>query len=154
MIDEDLSLDALVAHYDSREHPAQLVRRVHQRAAQLFTQAVVLPNLSATQFASVATLLKHGPLTLGQLGRLISMDPSTTTVVARKLEKQGLVTRRRSDVDQRATVLELTEHGQECARNHIPISVKAGKTLLAPLTDVEKKLFLKLMRKLLADDPE
>lgn len=141
----------MIEAYDPRAHPAQLVRRVHQRAAQLFTQSVQWPNLSATQFVSLVTLLKNGPMTLSQLGRLTSMDPATTTVVVRKLVKDGLVEKAQSETDLRATVISLTAQGEHCARDHIPISVMAGESLLAPLTKAERGQFLALLGKLLPD---
>ncbi|WP_138465635.1 MarR family winged helix-turn-helix transcriptional regulator [Poseidonocella sp. HB161398] len=138
-----------VAEYDARNHPAQLVRRVHQRGAQLFTQKVQLPNLSVTQFVALVTLLREGPMAQSRLGRMTSMDPSTTTVVVRKLARDGMIEKRRDPADQRTTVLSLTEAGRACAETHVPVSVEAGDALLAPLTEIERTLFLELLRKLL-----
>jgi DNA-binding MarR family transcriptional regulator len=142
--------------YDPRNHPAQLVRRVHQRGAQLFTQAVSTPNLSVTQFVALVTLLKMGSVAQSHLGRLTSMDPSTTTVVVRKLEKDGLIKKSRSKDDQRASVIELTEAGRACATDHVPVSLRAGEELLAPLTPIEQTLFMELLRKVLTgtDEPQ
>lgn len=140
----------MIDAYNPAAHPAQLVRRVHQRAAQLFTQAVQRPNLSATQFVSLVSLFKHGPMTLGQLGRLTSMDPATTSVVVRKLVKDGLISKTRSETDQRATIISLTPSGEHCAATHIPVSVKAGESLLAPLTAKEQAQFLSLLKKILS----
>lgn len=139
-----------IESYDPRNHPAQLIRRVHQRAVHLFTQPVRLPNLSAAQFVSLVTLLKTGAIALGQLGRLTSMDPATTTVVVRKLEKDGLVLRSSSATDQRASMIELTDAGRTCAIAHIPISLQAGDALLAPLSFDERALFIALLHKVLA----
>ncbi len=138
-----------VAEYDARSHPAQLVRRVHQRGAQLFTQNVQQANLSVTQFVALVTLLREGPTAQSRLGRLTSMDPSTTTLVVRKLEKDGMIARARDPADQRTTVLSLTQKGRACAEAHVPVSVRAGDALLAPLTEIERALFLDLLRKLL-----
>lgn len=139
----------MIAEYDPRDHPAQLVRRVHQRAAHLFTQNVQIPHLSATQFVALVTLLKEGPMLQSQLGGLTSMDPSTTTVVVRKLEKDGLIEKRRSENDLRASMISLTPAGEEVALMHIPVSRKAGEDLLSTLTPIEQGLFLELLRKLL-----
>ncbi|WP_161556097.1 MarR family winged helix-turn-helix transcriptional regulator [Mangrovicoccus ximenensis] len=146
--DQD-EFDRRVAEYDARLHPAQLVRRVHQRGAQLFTQNVKAPNLSVTQFVALVTLLREGAMAQSRLGRMTSMDPSTTTVVVRKLEKDGLIAKSRDPEDQRTTVLTLTGAGRDCAAEHVPISVRAGDELLAPLTEIERALFLELLRKLL-----
>lgn len=140
----------MIEAYNPAAHPAQLVRRVHQRAAQLFTQSVQTPNLSATQFVSLVSLLKHGPMTLGQLGRLTSMDPATTSVVVRKLVKDGLISKTRSKTDQRATIICLTQSGEQCASAHIPVSVRAGESLLAPLTAKERAQFFRLLDKILS----
>ncbi len=139
----------LIDDYDPRRHPAQLVRRVHQRGAQLFTQSVRHPNLSVTQFVALVTLLKAGSVTQSQLGRLTSMDPSTTTVVVRKLEREKLIVKTRSPEDQRSSVIALTEAGRQCAIDHIPVSVAAGEKLLEPLTGIEQELFTALLRKVI-----
>ncbi|MBU2937620.1 MULTISPECIES: MarR family winged helix-turn-helix transcriptional regulator [Pacificibacter] len=150
MDNESVSQEAIDS-YDPRDHPAQLVRRVHQRVAHMFTQAVVMPNLSVTQFVALVTLLKEGTVSQSRLGRLTSMDPSTTTVVVRKLEKDGLIKKTKSADDQRASVIELTPAGRDCAQVHIPISLKAKEDLLAPLTPIERSLFVELLRKVLSD---
>jgi len=144
--------DGAVASYDARRHPAQLVRRVHQRGAQLFTQGVVQPNLSVTQFVALATLLRHGPLAQSQLAQQTSMDPSTTNAVVRKLEEEAFVVRSRSPEDRRATLISLTDAGRACAEAHVPLSLAAGEALLEPLTPIERDLFLALLRKILGDD--
>lgn len=143
----------LIDAYDPRDHPAQLVRRVHQKGVHLFTQAVSDSSLSVTQFVALVTLLKVGPLSQSRLGRLTSMDPSTTTVVIRKLVRDGLIRKTRSESDQRTSVLDLTPAGRDCALAHIPASQSAGEDLLAPLTPIERVLFMELLRKLLADGP-
>lgn len=140
----------IIKSYDPAAHPAQLVRRVHQRAAQLFSQSVISDNLSVPQFVALATLQKHGPMMLSQLGRLTSMDPATTTVVVRKLVKDGLVVKTTSETDQRVSVICLTESGERCARAHIPVSIRAGESLLAPLQQDERTQFLALLHKVLA----
>jgi len=144
--------DEMIEAYDARAHPAQLVRRAHQRGAHLFTQNVRHPNLSVTQFVTLVTLLKTGPLAQSQLGRLTSMDPSTTTVVIRKLQQENLIRKARSEEDQRTSVISLSEAGRAVAVEHIPISMAAGDDLLAPLTPIEKDLFRALLRKVLGDD--
>lgn len=141
----------MIDAYDPRRHPAQLVRRVHQRGVQLFSQGVADPHLSVSQFVTLVALLKSGPLAQGQLGRITSMDPSTTTAVVRKLERDKLVERGRSPEDQRISVVSLTEAGRDCAVAHIPASLAAGEALLEPLTPIERDLFHALLQKILGD---
>lgn len=138
--------------YDPRRHPAQLVRRLHQRAAQLFTQNTLRAHLSATQFVSLVSLLQFGPMNLAQLGRVTAMDPATATVLVRKLESEGLIVKTRSPEDQRVVVLSLTSEGEAVAQAHIPVSQAAGAKLLAPLSAAEQAQFLSLLARLLPDE--
>ena len=152
-----MSRDEALVHfarsgYNLDAHPAHLVRRVHQRATQLFHQVMEGDSLSPTQFAALATILKHGAISQNHLGRLTSMDPSTISVVVRKLIKDGLVRRKRSTVDQRLTILTLTETGQDFTIARLDRSTEVGTRLLVPLDRAESAESMRLLRKLCADD--
>ncbi|TJX75510.1 MAG: MarR family transcriptional regulator, partial [Mesorhizobium sp.] len=72
-------------------HPAHVIRKAHQRATLRFQQVMAGEDLSPTQFAALATILKHGEVSQNHLGRLTAMDPSTISIVMRKLLKHGLI---------------------------------------------------------------
>src|SRR6202011_182782 len=76
--------------YDLPTHPAHMIRRAHQRATFYFQQVMNGRDLTPTQQATLATLLKYGELSQNHLGRLTAMDPSTISIVVRKLLKNGL----------------------------------------------------------------
>src|SRR5690606_29932290 len=99
--------------YDLDLHPAHIVRKVHQRATNCFQQVMVGEDLTPTQFAALATILRHGDVSQNHLGRLTAMDPSTISLVVRKLRKLGLVTRGASSTDQRMVIIRLTDKGVE-----------------------------------------
>lgn len=139
--------------YDLDVHPAHLVRRVHQRATQQFQQVMEGENLSPTQFAALATILKHGAMSQNHLGRMTSMDPSTISVVIRKLLADGLVRRVKSETDQRLTIITLTEQGQVYTLDRLKRSLEVGKRLLAPLNAAEQSLLLSLLMRLCDDEP-
>ncbi|MBX3598861.1 MAG: MarR family transcriptional regulator [Rhizobiaceae bacterium] len=139
--------------YNLDEHPAHLVRRVHQRATQHFQQVMEGDNISPTQFAALATILKNGAISQNHLGRLTSMDPSTISVVVRKLLSEGLVMRVKSESDQRLTILTLSERGQAYTLERLKKSVEVGKRLLAPLAPAEQGLLLSLLIRLCDDVP-
>ena len=71
--------------YDLDVHPAHVVRRAHQRATLCFQQVMAGEDLSPTQFAALATILKYGEVSQNHLGRMTAMDPSTISLVVRKL---------------------------------------------------------------------
>src|SRR5947209_4349273 len=69
--------EALAAYnasgYDLPSHPAHMIRRAHQRATFYFQQVMNGKDLTPTQQAALATLLKHGELSQNLLGRLTAM---------------------------------------------------------------------------------
>ncbi len=131
--------------YDLQSHVAHLVRRVHQRATLCFQQVMVGDALSPTQFAALATILNVGEISQNHLGRLTAMDPSTISLVVRKLLKEKLVDRRSSDSDQRLTILRLTDKGARYTIVRLSRSVEVGERLLSPLNKAEQAIFVDLL---------
>lgn len=138
--------------YDVTRHPAQLARRLHQRAAQLFNAASPEASLTAPQFAILATLLQTGPASQVTLGEQVSMDPSTTSAIIRKLLQSGLITRSQSSEDRRMHVIELSGAGRSLVTAHLAISRQAGRDLLKPLSPAEQRRFMDLLDRLLNSD--
>lgn len=68
--------------------------------------------LSATQVAALATLERHGPLTLGELAGYEKVQPPSMTRVVAHLSDRGLATRGPSSRDGRLVVAEVTAAGR------------------------------------------
>lgn len=139
--------------YDLDLHPAHIVRRAHQRATLCFQQEMAGEDLSPTQFAALATVLRHGEVSQNHLGRLTAMDPSTISLVVRKLLKQGLVRRSPSKTDQRLAIITLTDAGVTYTLDRLKRSVDVGRRLLAPLSAAEQATLLELLQRVSRDDP-
>lgn len=58
-------------------------------------------GLSPSQLSALASIDRHGPLTLGELAEHEQVAPPTITKVVNKLEAEGLVARRPDDDDRR-----------------------------------------------------
>lgn len=140
--------------YDLQSHAAHLVRRVHQRATLCFQQVMAGESLSPTQFAALATILNVGEISQNHLGRLTAMDPSTISLVVRKLLKEKLVDRSSSDSDQRLTILRLTDKGVRYTIERLSRSVEVGERLLSPLNKAEQAMFLDLLGRIADSDAD
>ncbi len=68
--------------------------------------------LTPTQSATLASLERHGPMTIGDLAAHEQVAPPTTTIVVSKLEAQGLVRRRRDADDRRVCWVDLSAQGR------------------------------------------
>lgn len=153
-----LSRDEALARYEATGynldlHPAHIVRRAHQRATLCFQQQMAGEDLSPTQYAALATILRYGKVSQNHLGRLTAMDPSTISLVVRKLLRQGLVKRSASKTDQRLAIITLTDAGVRYTLDRLERSVEVGRRLLAPLSQAEQATLLDLLQRISGDDP-
>jgi len=134
--------------YDLATHPAHMIRRAHQRATFYFQQVMNGKDLTPTQQAALATLLKYGELSQNHLGRLTAMDPSTISIVVRKLFKNGLIERRGSRKDQRLAMLRLTDAGVRYSIDRLSESMEVARRVLAPLSPAEQRTLLDLLHRI------
>jgi DNA-binding MarR family transcriptional regulator len=80
------------------------------------------------------------------------MDPSTISLVVRKLVRLRLIRRSRSRTDQRLAIITLTDEGTRYTLERLARSVEVGRRLLAPLNPTEQQVLLDLLRRVTADD--
>src|SRR3954451_6553343 len=70
------------------------------------------PELTAGRASALASISKHGPLTVGELAERERVSSPMITKMAKSLEELGLVTRTPSDQDKRVTELAVTAEGR------------------------------------------
>jgi DNA-binding MarR family transcriptional regulator len=68
-------------------------------------------GLSPSQLSALATIERHGPMTLGALAEHERVAPPSVTKVVAKLEAAGLVHRQVSPADGRVAMVSLTDGG-------------------------------------------
>ena len=144
--------EALAAYdasgYDLPTHPAHMIRRAHQRATFYFQQVMNGKDVTPTQQGALATLLKYGELSQNHLGRLTAMDPSTISIVVRKLLKNGWIERRGSKMDQRLAMIRLTDAGARYSIDRLAESMEVARRVLAPLSPAEQRTLLDLLHRI------
>lgn len=69
-------------------------------------------GLTYTQYIVLLVLWADDEITVSALGERLKLDSGTLSPLLKRLEAQGLVTRQRSEVDERVVVVRLTEAGQ------------------------------------------
>jgi DNA-binding MarR family transcriptional regulator len=79
-------------------------------------------GLSAAQVFVLHVLAEHGALSVGDLAERTATDPSSVSVVVRKLQERALVSKRPSDEDRRRMRVALTAAGAQAAvRASLPV---------------------------------
>jgi MarR family transcriptional regulator, organic hydroperoxide resistance regulator len=80
------------------------------------------------------TIGEHGPLTVGALGERMRLDSGTLSPLLKRLERAGLVDRKRDPDDERRVRVALTETGRQRLADvaHVPLTIAARSGLTLP----------------------
>jgi MarR family transcriptional regulator, organic hydroperoxide resistance regulator len=70
-------------------------------------------GLTHPQYLVMLALWERAPLTLKQVGELLSLEPATVSPLVKRLEAAGLVLRQRHPQDERALQVTLTPRGAQ-----------------------------------------
>jgi DNA-binding MarR family transcriptional regulator len=91
-------------------------------------------------FAQMRTLFRIGAedeITVGELAKMAEVTPATITGVLDGLERDGMVTRRRSDEDRRVVLVTLTDQGRELLVKKREMWRERWQTKLGDLDDAQ-----------------
>lgn len=69
-------------------------------------------NLTYTEYITLMSLWEKDDVTVKELGQRLFLDSGTLTPLLKKMEKQNLLTRRRSTEDERTVYIKLTSEGK------------------------------------------
>ncbi len=149
-------LPALPETLETPEHntaihrmPGHQVRRLQQVAVALFAEELQPWDITPVQYAVLATLERHTPISQTTLSALIAYDRATIGGVIDRLDAKGWLSRTLDPDDRRLRLLSLTPAGRDVlACLHPPVKAVQAR-LLAPLSVDERQQFEALCLKLL-----
>ena len=129
------------------QRPGFMIRRVHQIAVSLFMEETGKLGVTNRQYG-ILFVLRHQPgIDQISVANLLGLDRSTTGMVLKKLETDGLVARSAVARDRRRHSLQLTRSGQALLRQLTEPARRARARVLSAFTPREQKLFLQLLDK-------
>jgi DNA-binding MarR family transcriptional regulator len=137
--------DALADLYG---RPAFMIRRAHQIATSIFTSSCAELGLTPSQFSLMFVLRHRGPVGQNELGRLVSLDRSTTALVVRGLRARELVDTSPDPSDRRKMIVRLTDKGRLLLSRAEKLSTKASDKLLSAFDPHQASAFLSLLETL------
>ncbi|MEM9047227.1 MAG: MarR family transcriptional regulator [Pseudomonadota bacterium] len=129
--------------------PGHLIRRLHQRATQVFTQRVRQAgfDLTPVQFSALDALRHNPGIDQAGLAAIVAKDRATLGDVLDRLEQKGLVARTTSARDKRARVLRLTTQGEGMIAALTPLVTRLQDEILSGLSKAEVARFVQLAAK-------
>jgi DNA-binding MarR family transcriptional regulator len=77
------------------------------------------------------------PLSVKDIARLLQMDSATLSPMLKRLQAQGLITRSRSEVDERTTHVELTPKGRNLRKQALKVPPAVVARLGVELSELE-----------------
>ncbi len=124
-----LAMDGLVT-----VRVVQLAEIISRGASQVFEQRFGVKN---TELRILVQLNGRPGLTVNELGRRTRIDKGWISRSLRGLERRGLVQRTAHPTDSRASLVSLTENGNELVRDFAPVAQARNQRLLAGLDETE-----------------
>ena len=134
--------------YVLEDQVGHLLRRAHQRHAAIFQERIGDAQLTPLQFAALVKLDDLGEVSQNELGRRTAMDAATMQGVIKRLLARGLIDRKPDPEDRRRVVLSLTADGRVLIAAVMPNGRAITDETLAGLSDVERRSFLSLLKRL------
>lgn len=105
-------------------------------------------GLTSAEFGAMEALFHKGPLLLGEVQRKILLSSGGITYVIDRLEKRGLVERRRCPTDRRASYAVLTAEGAQLMEEIFPQHAARIERALSGLDVQEQQKVSELLRRL------
>ena len=93
-------------------------------------------GLTYTQYITLMVLWENKAMTVKSLGQELYLDSGTLTPLLKKLEEKGLVTRRRSELDERNLIVTITELGESMKDRALHIPEEMTKCVNLPKDDI------------------
>ena len=136
---------APVTDYRLEAQVGFVLRKVHQRASEIFARVMAEFEVTPQQFSTLVKLDDMGESTQNRLGRLVAMDPATTQGVVNRLRKRGLIQVRPDPAHQRRLLVGLTAEGRVAAKRMRARAHEVSEATLAPLSPGQRESLMHLL---------
>ena len=104
-------------------------------------------DLTYTQYIAMMVLWEKETVTVKELGEALYLDSGTLTPLLKKMEAKGLITRRRSEQDERSLIVRLTDEGMALRERAVDIPRQVASCV--QLEPEEAKELYRILYKLL-----
>ena len=104
-------------------------------------------DLTYTQYIAMMVLWEHRSVTVKEMGQYLFLDSGTLTPLLKKMEANGLITRKRDQEDERSLIISLTDEGEALKERAVEVPVKLAQCVR--LTPEETGELYRLLHKLL-----
>jgi MarR family transcriptional regulator, temperature-dependent positive regulator of motility len=122
--------------------PIHLLHRAGQVAEEVFGTEMDGSNLTPRQLTVLLTVATHPGLNQLKLTELTGIDRSTLAELSKRLQKRGLLERRRTEEDARAYAVKVTNEGERLLRKAGPAAKRIDTRVLGALAPERQEQFM------------
>jgi MarR family transcriptional regulator, lower aerobic nicotinate degradation pathway regulator len=134
--------------------PGFLIRRLHQLHCSLFVEETRGFDITPVQYSLMTTLAARGELEQNSLALEIGLERTSVAEVVPRLQRRGLLQRRRSTLDGRVKLVRLTRKGRALLRRMARPVQRAHDRTIDQLARSERAAFLLQLIKLVEANNE
>jgi DNA-binding MarR family transcriptional regulator len=125
-----------------RRSPIHLLHRAGQCAGEVFHAEIPDSDLTPRQLAVLIVVAEHEGLSQTGLVDRTGIDRSTLADIVRRMQRKGLLQRRRTKEDARAYAVKLTDEGRRMLRSAEPLAKRVDQRILDALPGKERERFI------------
>ncbi len=118
-----------------------VMHRVMKRAKSKYEEF----DLNRSQASILFTLHQRSSMSQKDLAVSLNMTPPSITSAIRKMEKDGYISRKQDESDQRVMRLALTEKGESCIQNVKKVAEEMRELIFRGMSPEEIMLFRRLL---------
>jgi DNA-binding MarR family transcriptional regulator len=122
----------------------RIIRAIDLQSRRLQEQCA----LTGPQLATLREAEKLGDVTISALARAVHLSQPTVSGILSRLEKRGLIVRKRSSDDRRSVVIEVTADGRRMIETAPPLLQEQFRTELERLADWEHHWLLSALERI------
>jgi len=131
--------------FDLSESPSHLIRRCAQYFGDLYAHEAGTSDLTKQQYTLLSALEHNDGVSQTALVDITCIDRSTLAEMVRRMLDKGLLSRERTEEDQRANAVAISQSGRKALRTARGASERAEKALLESLPLAERPRFVRLL---------
>jgi DNA-binding MarR family transcriptional regulator len=122
--------------------PVHLLHRAYQAAGDIFQAEMKVDGLTPRQLAVLITIGQNEGLSQTDIVDSTGIDRSTVADMIRRMQRKGLIQRRRTREDARAYAVKLTNAGRRVLRTAEPMTRRIDERVLNALPTDQREQFI------------
>jgi MarR family 2-MHQ and catechol resistance regulon transcriptional repressor len=129
-------------------HTWLVLSRTHAALAAHARRHIESLGLGESDFSVLEALLHKGPLPVNLIGRKVLLTSGSMTSAVDRLERQGLVERRKRPEDRRVRLVQLTPKGRRLIAEAFPEHERAMGLAASGLGERDRATLIRLLKRL------